>query len=939
VAPILLAVIGINTAHALNADDAAAVKVQLLLKQKCAGCHGDDPKDVGGQLDLRTREGLFKPAESGDPAIVEGNAQASRLYQAILWTDESLQMPPQERNRLKADEVELVKRWIDAGAKWPDAETAKAAAASWSDASGTGGITVATSGGRSDDWTNRRYQPADIWAYLPITRPTPPSEATLDGAIQNPIDAFLRAKLKAKGLTPAAQADRRTLVRRATFDLTGLPPSPEEMERFVNASPPSLDPSVPQSQKDGENEGQRYGGKDQAYHELIQSLLASPQYGEQMARHWLDVTRYADTNGFSNDYERPNAWRWRDYVVRSFNADKPFDRFVLEQLAGDELAPDDAEARIATGFLRCGPWEHTGMTVAAITRQQYLDDVTNHVGVSLLGQGLRCASCHDHKFDPVPTKDYYRLQAVFSSTQFSEQPTAFLAEENVQGFDAGRAMVERRLAEAEELLESLNEKNKKARAEYLKEHGVDDFSKLTKEQRAHSNLLGLSKTDLSLRKINEKRKQYFERELKRYEPFAFTVYSGPTNNYTSVKPLSPKPKQRMGDVPDVFILAGGSLESPGEQVTPGVLSAAYESNDVTNPTSWNTIPSTTEGRRLALARWIASDKNPLPARVIVNRVWQWHFGRGLVATPNNFGKMGAKPTHPELLDYLATWFIDNGWSLKKLHVLIMTSEAYQQAGEPADAERVAELDARNELLSYFPPRRLSAEEMRDAMLAVTGELNREMGGPGVFPEINWEVAFQPRHIMGSVAPAYQPSRTPRERNRRTLYAFRYRTLADPMLEVFNRPGSETSCERRDETTVTPQVFALFNSEFALDRAIALAAEVTKSEPTTKARVARAFRLVYGRAATDVELSSCEAHVSRMAAYHRDHVPGPVKLPTSVKRHMVEEMTGEPVEWEESLDGLADYQSDLKPWDVDAETRALADVCLVLLNSNEFLYVR
>jgi mono/diheme cytochrome c family protein len=905
-----------RTAHALNADDAAAVKVQLLLKQKCAGCHGDDPKDVGGQLDLRTREGLFKPAESGEPAIVEGNAEASRLYQAILWTDESLQMPPQERNRLTADEVEQVKRWIDAGAKWPDAETAKAAAASWSDAAGASGIQVATSGGRSDDWTNRRYQPADIWAYLPIMRPKVPSEGISSGEVQNPIDAFLRAKLKAKGLTPAAPADRRTLLRRATFDLTGLPPTPEDAAGFESDS---ADP--------------------QAFVKLVSRLLDSPQYGEQMARHWLDVTRYADTNGFSNDYERPNAWRWRDYVVRSFNADKPFDRFVLEQLAGDELAPDDAEARIATGYLRCGPWEHTGMTVAAITRQQYLDDVTNHVGVSLLGQGLRCASCHDHKFDPVPTKDYYRLQAVFSSTQFAEQATPFLAEENVQGFDAGRAMVERRLTEAEELLESLNEKNKKARAEYLKEHGVDDFSKLTKEQRAHSNLLGLSKTDLSLRKINEKRKQYFERELKRYEPFAFSVYSGPTNNYSSVKPLSPKPKQRMGDVPDVFILAGGSLESPGEQVTPGVLSAAYDSNDVTTPTAWNTIPSSTEGRRLALARWVASDKNPLTARVIVNRVWQWHFGRGLVATPNNFGKMGAKPTHPELLDYLAGWFIDNGWSLKKLHVLIMTSQAYQQAGEPVDPKRTAELDARNELLSYFPPRRLSAEEMRDAMLAVTGELNCEMGGPGVFPEINWEVAFQPRHIMGSVAPAYQPSRTPHERNRRTLYAFRYRTLADPMLEVFNRPGSETSCERRDETTVTPQVFALFNSEFALDRAIALAVEVTKSEPTTKARIARAFRLMYGRAATDDELSSCEAHVARMTAWHRDHVPEPVKLPTSVKRHMVEEMTGEPVEWEESLDGLADYQSDLKPWDVDAETRALADVCLVLLNSNEFLYVR
>ncbi|HEX3870202.1 MAG TPA: DUF1553 domain-containing protein, partial [Pirellulales bacterium] len=473
----------------------------------------------------------------------------------------------------------------------------------------------------------------------------------------------------------------------------------------------------------------------------------------------------------------------------------------------------------------------------------------------------------------------------------------------------------------------------------LKEHGVATFKQLPKEQRARRNALGLSYEDLSIRKINEKRRQYFERELERYEPYAFSVYSGAPNGYTSVKALNPIPKDRTGEVPSVFILTGGSLESPGDAVTPGVLSAAYASNELVQPTALNTIPQGAEGRRLALANWIVNANNPLTARVIVNRVWQWHFGRGLVATPNNFGKMGAKPTHPELLDWLATWFIDHDYSLKKLHTLIMSSNAYRRAGEPVDVKRTAELDAKNELLSYFSPRRVAAEEMRDAMLAVTGELNPEMGGPGVFPEINWEVAFQPRHIMGSVAPAYQPSPEPHQRNRRTIYAFRFRTLADPMLEVFNRPVSETSCDRRDETTVTPQVFALFNSEFASDRAIALASAVTKYESTLERRISRAFELVYGRAATDDEIARCSAHVRAMTEYHRAHPPQPRKLPTSVKRSMVEEMTGLPVEWEESLDELEHYHSDLKPWDVDAETRALADVCLVLLNSNEFLYVR
>jgi hypothetical protein len=342
---------------------------------------------------------------------------------------------------------------------------------------------------------------------------------------------------------------------------------------------------------------------------------------------------------------------------------------------------------------------------------------------------------------------------------------------------------------------------------------------------------------------------------------------------------------------------------------------------------------------LALAKWVTSRENTLTARVIVNRVWQQHFGKGLVATPNNFGKMGARPTHPELLDWLATWFMDNGWSLKKLHELIVTSAAYQQASQRPDIEKLREIDSKNDLLAYFPARRLAAEEIRDAMLAASGELNREMGGPGVFPELNWEVALQPRHIMGSVAPAYIPSRTPEERNRRTIYAFRIRTLSDPMLEVLNRPGSETSCERRDETTVTPQVFALFNSEFAANRSLAMAARLMKEQPSTNDRIAAAFRLIYGRAPSDHEMDRCRAHMARMTDYHEANPPQPTELPTKVRRGMVEELTGEMVYWDEDLSVLKDYQRDLMPWQVDAQTRALADVCLVLMNSNEFLYMR
>jgi mono/diheme cytochrome c family protein len=882
--------------RAADKDDLLAVRVLPLLKEKCLACHGDDAQKLNGKLDLRSRAGVLKGGASGKPAVVPGKPEQSPLFLAVTRQNPDLVMPPKDNDRLSAEQVELIRQWITAGAPWPVGHV--------SNVPSSDGVTVATSGGRSPEWTNRKYQPEDLWAYQPVRKPPVPAIRNPQSTIRNPLDAFIQQKLAAKGLTQAPPADKRTLIRRVTFDLTGLPPALEDVEAFVKDD--SLD----------------------AFDRLVQRLLVSPQYGEQQARHWLDVVRYADTSGYSNDFERPQAWRYRDYVIRSFNADKPFDRFVVEQLAGDELDPQDPELLIAVGFLRMGPWEHTGMTVAAVTRQDFLDDVTHNVGVALLGQGLRCARCHDHKFDPVPTKDYYRMQAVFAPTQFAERPLPFLPVENTSGMAAGKAQTERHLRESREVLESIRKKGDAALAAFLKDKGVAQVTDLPAKERPHRESFGLTKQELSIRKIYQKRVQYFERELLRFEPYAFSVYSGPANNYTSVRPINPMPAKRDGAVPVVHILTGGSLETPAEAVQAGVLSAVKE----------RAIPEATEGRRLALAQWITSRDNPLTARVLVNRVWQQHFGRGLAATPNNFGKMGGRPTHPELLDWLAAWFMDNGWSLKKLHALILSSATYQQSGLHPDAEKLRQADAKNELLAYYPPRRLAAEELRDAMLAVTGELNREPGGPGVFPEINREVAHQPRHIMGSVAPAYQPSPLPQQRNRRTVYAFRYRTLADPLLEVFNRPGSETSCELRDQTTVTPQVFALFNGEFAHDRALALAAALERQGKTLAEQVGAAFRMVYGRDATERELALGVTHVRQMTEHHRQHLPEPVPLPQSVKRRMVEEMTGEDVEWEEKLD-VTSYVRDLKPWDVGPQTRALADLCLVLLNSNEFLYVR
>ena len=930
---------------AAAAPDDAGSSAWPIVSEKCLSCHGGDGKKIKGGLDLRTREGALKGGERG-PALVPGDPEKSLLYIAMTRRDEDLAMPPKENDKLTSQQVDQIGKWITAGAAWPNSGEDRRAATkpagteathsterkttapdSWHPPRhGSGGVRVATSGGLSPDWDNRTYDPQDVWAFQPMRRYPAPTDVIAPAAVHNDIDAFIQNKLKRRDISRVPPpADKLTLVRRATLGLTGLPPTPEQVQAFLADEAPD------------------------AYARLVDRLLDSPQYGEQMARHWLDVVRYADTSGFSNDFERPNAWRYRDYVIRSFNRDKPYDRFVVEQLAGDELDPDDPEMRVATGFLRMGPWEHTAMTVAAVTRQQFLDDVTQSVGVSFLGQGLRCASCHDHKFDPVPTRDYYRIQAVFSSAQFAERAAAFLPEENVKQNSAAKAAIERRLKESRDVVAGLRRKNKEAIAALLADKGVKAFEELPAEGRPNKGEVGLSKHELSIRKINQKRIDHLERQLERFEPLAFSVYSGPSNGYSSVRAAGAKRKAERdeeaaatpaaGSLQPVHILIGGSLESPGEEVTPGVLSAVHGSNDRLGPTSWNTIPQGVAGRRLALARWVASPNNTLTARVIVNRVWQQHFGRGIVGTPNNFGKMGSKPTHPELLDHLATWFIEHGWSLKKLHRLIVTSATYQQGGDHPDRSRLSEIDARNELLAYFPPRRLAAEEVRDAMLAVSGELNPEMGGPGVFPEINWEVAFQPRHIMGSVAPAYVPSPTPHERNRRTIYAFRYRSLSDPLLEVFNRPGSEISCERRDETTVTPQAFALFNSEFAHHRALAMAASLKKAAPALDAQVVLAFRRAYGRAPTDGELRTCSTHVARVLDHHRQRQPSPTTLPTKVARHAVEEMTGEDVHWEEELAGLKDYQRDLMPWEADAETRALAELCLVLMNSNEFLYVR
>ncbi len=849
----------------ISSDMLFAHKILPMFKAKCLACHGEDPKKIKGDFDMRTYSGLLRGGESEEPSVVPGKPLQSPLYMAVKrdHEDQWEPMPPKENDKLSIEQTDHIRNWIEGGAPWPGPESLSNLLKEKDPWFADGSVKVKTSGGLSEDWTNRKYEESKLWAYQPISKP---NLRTND----HPVDALIRAR-SPEGLSVALSAEALTLIRRVTFDLTGLPPKPREVQAFKMAW-----------EKD----------RDGAWEDLIDQLLASPHYGEQMARHWLDVVRYADSAGFSNDYPRPHAWRYRDYVVRSFNNDKPYDQFVREQIAGDEIKPKDPDHLIATGFLRMGPWEHTAMSVKAVTRQQYLDDVVNSVGVTFLANELRCAKCHDHKFDPIPTRDYYRMQAIFAPVTFSERKLPWQDFENRIGIKKDHERYQR----------------------LIKEKGIRSITSLPEADRPVSQFDKESER-AGHSKVNNKRRQQLNYQLKRANPSVFSVING---------------------APDkIHILKGGSIESPQEEVSPGILSLFEGSEELAS------LTNNKNGRRKELAKWITSKNNPLTARVIVNRIWQWHFGQGLAGNPNNFGGTGKFPTHPELLDWLAATFIEGDWSVKKIHRYILTSSTYQRSASHPDPQALARLDPENISYASFKPRKLTAEELRDSMLAVSGELNPTLGGIPCHPEINEEIAMQPRHIMGSVGPAYQADPLPSQRNRRTLYAERIRTLADPMLEVFNKPGPDLSCERRETATIAPQAFTMLNSPIIRSRALAFAARLQKERPgNINEQVRRAFQLTYHRMPHDIEMKMSLEYLANSKKEHEANQQERVELPKYVVRQMVEEMTGQAFWWVEDLDIYAgpDYVSDLKPWDVGSDTRALGDLCLVLFNSNEFIYI-
>ncbi|MEZ6106692.1 MAG: DUF1549 domain-containing protein [Pirellulaceae bacterium] len=613
-------------------DRLFALQVWPLLEAKCLGCHGNSNNDIEAGLDLSSRETLLQGGESGDPSLIPGDPDRGLLLDAVRWI--GLEMPPKESERLTEAEIDSIRKWIAAGAPWPSDDVQREIRRLQDPASpDENEVTIATSGGLSSSWTDRRYDRADLWAFapLPARNDLVPSELPPHDAI----DWFIDQRLAQAGLTGLPSAEPETLVRRVYLDVTGLPPTYEEIARF--AQDWRRDP-------------------DSTWDELIERLLASPRYGEHWGRHWLDVTRYADTGGMSNDFERSNMWRYRDYVIRSFNDDRPYDQFVIEQLAGDELADaavlarcegdasrveqiqlsgeyteQEAEWIVASGVLRLGPWDNA-MIDAAEARQIYLDDLVNITGQTFLSQTLRCCKCHDHKFDPIPTRDYYRIYAAFATTQMAERPVPFLSKENLAGMEQGeehvRSMLEFAIAEKNRILE----KQEAAARTWYAERGLP-YVALAERQGQPDEAkpprhIGLSPEEQGQLKVREQDEWIWTRRLERYQPMAQSVY----NAYQAPLAWNGARKLRIARTPsstepiDCHILLGGSLSATGEVVRPGVLSAVNlpAHADANDP---YLLVDGVAGRRLDLARWITDPRNGLAARSIVNRVWQFHLDK------------------------------------------------------------------------------------------------------------------------------------------------------------------------------------------------------------------------------------------------------------------------------------------------------------------------
>jgi hypothetical protein len=607
------------------------------------------------------------------------------------------------------------------------------------------------------------------WAFVPRGNPAIPkfTNAADRAWAKTAVDAFVLDRLKKASLRPSAKASRSTLVRRLYFDLTGLPPTPKEISDFVADRSPD------------------------AWSKLVDKLLASPHYGERWGQHWLDVVRFAETDGFEYDTHRRDAWRYRDYVIRAFNNDKPYDRFLLEQLAGDEIAPKEEETLIAAGFNRLAPLrKNAGNQEVASSRNEVLTEMTNVVGAAMLGVTLGCARCHDHKFDPIRQSDYYRIQAYFAAAQEKDVTKATEEEQK-----AWRATVEPLEAEMKKVRSMMRGKKGEAR------------------------------------KALEKQVAELQEKMPEPLPALFSVGNDATKKTA------------------VHMLARGDYQNKGDRVGMRPLGVLL-------PDGAPELPENTPNPRTELAKWIVAPDNPLTARVMVNRIWHYHFGRGIAGTPNDFGRMGERPSHPELLDYLANEFVASGYSVKHIHRLILKSNTWQQSSATKPTVLAREKDPGNKLLWKFSRRRLEAEEIRDAMLAAAGNLNPEAGGPSVMIPIEQEL------INALYKPSqWQVARDPAEHQRRSVYLIYKRNLRLPFMEVFDAPDLQVSCARRESSTHAPQALELLNGDIANKQAEAFAERLEKEAGENPLKqIELAYRLVAGRAPTLKERQIAAAYL-------------------------------------------------------------------------------
>ena len=813
---VALLAFGTNAKLVQQAPQALALSQQAhaVLQQNCFGCHGVARTS---ELDLRTAEGVLAGGENGK-VIVPGDAQASRLFQFVTHQEKPT-MPPGKK--LSDADIETLRRWIAAGASFDGfaplaaeatkAETAKLAVRPF---------TAAERG---------------FWAFQAPQRITPP-RAALAGWNRNPIDAFLFAAMKAKGVQPSPRADRRTLIRRAYLDVTGLPPAPEEVAAFINDKAPD------------------------ANEKLVDRLLASPHYGERWARHWLDLVRYADSGGFEFDVDRPEGWRYRDYVVNAFNDDKPYDQFIKEQLAGDEYAtesPNTEDAMIATGYLRLGPEIGGGER----GRQDALDDVITTTSLTLMGMTVGCARCHDHKFDPIRQQDFYRIQAVFAPTRPVNHP--LVAPDVVAAHRAETQRIEaqqRPLKKAKDELEApylkiLVEEAVNRLPDYMQIAWHTPEDKRTPGQRLNVQQIRKTLEDDTLsQKLTEKDivAQMTAEDKQKHQDLVAqikTLDRQKPKPYATARAIGEAGKQPA----PTYFLHRGNFESKGPAVVPGVLSVVSEYELPAPPAN-----AKSSFRRRGFAEWLTNKQNPLTARVMVNRLWQHHFGEGIVRTPSNFGKMGEAPSHPELLDWLALEFIEpkNGksWSLKQMHRLMMTSQAYQMRSDDV-AANVA-LDPENRLFWRMPRVRLEAEIIRDAMLMVAGNLDRTLGGPCVYPWIDPKLFQSSTKRTWPGKPDDDPSTW-----RRSLYVYSKRSIRYPLFETFDQPNLINSCERRNRSTIAPQALLMMNNNFVLFEAQKFAERLRNEAGADVAKqVGRSYQLALGRAPSGFERAKTMAFI-------------------------------------------------------------------------------